>query len=127
MADSSTKDFTKEKKIYTAVAIALFTATFVALAIGKIEFFDLGAPGPGAMDLFIGLGLAGFKASLVALIFMHLNHEKGLIYKTLFFTVIFFAGMMALTLFAEFDPIREQYDTIKTTGGKLLETELYRD
>ena len=59
---------------------------------------------------------------MVALIFMHLNHEKGLIYKTLVFTFLFFIGLMALTLFAGFDPIVEQYDTLETTNGKLTDS-----
>ena len=53
---------------------------------------------------------------------MHLNHEKGLIYKTLVFTFLFFIGLMALTLFAGFDPIVEQYDTLETTNGKLTDS-----
>ncbi|MEM6915092.1 MAG: cytochrome C oxidase subunit IV family protein, partial [Verrucomicrobiota bacterium] len=65
--------------------------------------------------------VAATKASLVAVIFMHLNHERGLIYKMLVFTVLFFISLMALTLFAEFDPIVEQYDTLETTSGKLTE------
>ena len=69
----------------------------------------------------IGLCVASIKASLVALIFMHLNHEKGLVYKLLLFTFLFFIGLMTLTLFSDFDPIREQFETFKTTSGMLTE------
>lgn len=114
-------DIAKEKKSYKAVMWTLFGATCMALALGVFSFLDFGPPGPTWEDVVIGLGLAGFKASLVALIFMHLNHEKGLIYKMLVFTVIFFIGLMALTLFSDFDPILEQFGTLETTNGKLTE------
>ena len=53
--------------------------------------------------------IAVVKASLVALIFMHLNAEKSLIYKVLLFTVFFFFGLMFLSLFEVWDPIHAQF------------------
>jgi len=120
MADAS-HDFSKHKKSYAAVGIALFVFTGVTVTVGLHPWFDLGVPGPDAGDFVLGLLVATVKASLVALIFMHLNHEKGLIYKMLVFTFFFAFGLMSLTLFADFDPIREQYDTFKTTRGWLTE------
>ena len=114
-------DWDSHKKTYWAVGIALFVFTFVTLILGIWEPLDLGPPGPTPADFVIGLAVAGTKASLVALIFMHLNHEKGLIYKTLLFTFLFFVGLMALTLFTAADPIVESYDTRETTNGKLTE------
>ncbi len=49
-------------------------------------------PGTGRGRLRPRLLVASVKASLVALIFMHLNHEKGLIYKMLVFTFFFASG-----------------------------------
>lgn len=115
-------DWGKHKKTYWIVCGLLFFFTGCTLAIGLVPFLDLGPPGPTPADFVLGLSVAGIKASLVALIFMHLNHERGLIYKMLVFTFLFFLSLMGLTLFAESDPILEQYDTIKTTGGKLTET-----
>jgi caa(3)-type oxidase subunit IV len=115
----ATHDYSKTKKTYTAVGIALFVFTSVTVALGLFPPFDFGPPGPTASDFVIGLAVATTKASLVALIFMHLNHERGLIYKLLLFTCLFALGLMVLTLFADMDPIREQYDTFKTTGGWL--------
>ncbi|MEO0445140.1 MAG: hypothetical protein AAF191_03580 [Verrucomicrobiota bacterium] len=46
------------------------------------------------------------------LIFMHLNHERGFIYKTLLFTLAFAVGLMALTLFAQADPIPTHSDVV---------------
>ncbi|MEN8714502.1 MAG: cytochrome C oxidase subunit IV family protein [Verrucomicrobiales bacterium] len=114
-------DWDSHKKTYWAVGIALFVFTFVTIILGIWEPLDLGPPGPTPADYVIGLAVAGTKASLVALIFMHLNHEKGLIYKTLLFTFLFFVSLMALTLFAAADPIVESYDTRETTNGKLTE------
>lgn len=116
-----THDWDKHKKTYWAVGIALFVFTGVTLALGLVPILDLGPPGPTPADFVIGLAVAGTKATLVSLIFMHLNHEKGLIYKTLLFTFLFFVGLMALTLFAGSDPIIEQYDTRETTNGRLVE------
>tara|TARA_R110002096_G_scaffold119495_12_gene258988 strand:- start:1651 stop:2019 length:369 start_codon:yes stop_codon:yes gene_type:complete len=115
-------DWDQHKKTYTIVGGTLFLCTGITLLLGIWAPLDLGPPGPTPADFVIGLGLAGVKASLVGLIFMHLNHEKGLIYKTLVFTFLFFVGMMALTLFSGFDPIEEQYDTYETTNGKLTES-----
>ena len=56
-------------------------------------------------SIWLGLGIAAFKASLVAVIFMHLGKEKPLIYKVLLYTVFFAIGMLFLTLLAMYDPI----------------------
>ncbi len=120
MADA-THDLSKHKKTYAAVGIALFVFTAVTVIVGLVPWFDIGPPGPDFGDVVLGLSVAATKASLVALIFMHLNHEKGLIYKLLVFTFLFFLGLMVLTLFADFDPIVEQFDTHKTTRGWLTE------
>jgi caa(3)-type oxidase subunit IV len=69
-----------------------------------LSLFDLGAPGIDRADLVLGLAVAAFKASLVALIFMHLNHEKKLVYKFLVFTVVFVVGLFALSFLHYVDP-----------------------
>ncbi|MDF1739717.1 MAG: cytochrome C oxidase subunit IV family protein [Verrucomicrobiales bacterium] len=117
----STHDWGKHKKSYLIVFGALCFCTCLTLALGIFAPFDLGPPGPTPADFVIGLAVACFKASLVGLIFMHLNHERGLIYKLLVFTFLFSLGLMALTLFAGADPILEQYDTLESTKGKLME------
>ena len=118
-----TQDWGKHKKLYLMVGIALFFFTGLTITLALFPPFDVGPPGPTPGDYFLGLGVAATKASLVALIFMHLNHERGLVYKILVFTVLFFIALMVLTLFAEFDPIREQYNTFETTKGYLIEQE----
>jgi cytochrome c oxidase subunit IV len=49
--------------------------------------------------------LATIKATLVALIFMHLNHERSLIYKILLFTVVLVVVLFALFIFSHEDPL----------------------
>ena len=114
-------DWGAHKRTYTIVGALLFCFTGITLALGLWAPLDVGPPGPTPGDYVIGLLVASIKASLVALIFMHLNHEKGLVYKTLVFTFLFFVGLMALTIFAEVDPILEQYPTLETTNGKLTD------
>ncbi len=128
MAGSTTStDFTKEKSAYKVVMWSLFVCTFITLGLGKLDFLDFGPPGADWVDILVGISLAGVKASLVSLIFMHLNHEKGLIYKMLLFTLAFFISLMGLTLFAGSDPIVEQYETLQTTKGNLTETPVTND
>ena len=62
------------------VGILLFIFTGVTVAVATVPWLDFGAHGFDRADAVIGLLIATFKASLVALIFMHLNHEKPPIY-----------------------------------------------
>jgi len=67
-----------------------------------VAFWDFGSR---SANITIGLLIAAFKASLVALIFMHLKSERGLIYKFLVFTVVFVLGLFVLTFLAWSDPL----------------------
>ena len=116
MADSP-EAISKHKRLYFAIGVWLVVFSCVALILGKFPAFDFGPPGATWEDITAGLAVSVIKASLVALIFMHLNHERTLIYKTLLFTLIFFTGLMSLTLFALADPIRESFDTLQTLKG----------
>jgi hypothetical protein len=88
------------------VGATLFTFTVVTVLVRTMPFFDFGMPGVDAPDIAFGLTIATFKSSLVMLIFMHLNHERGFIYKVLLFTIVFAVGLMGLTLFAQHNPIQ---------------------
>ena len=103
MADAH--DLTKTKKSFAAVGIALLVFTVVTVTVGLAPIFDFGPPGPDGMDFVLGLAVATVKASLVALIFMHLNHEKKAIYWIFFGSMVFFAFMIALIMSAKSDPI----------------------
>jgi len=116
MADSP-EEIAKHKKLYTAIGVWLIVFSCVALTLGIAPICDFGPPGTTWEDFVAGIGISVVKASLVALVFMHLNHEKPLIYKTLLFTFLFFLSLMGLTLFALADPIRESYSTLVTLKG----------
>ncbi|MDB4265265.1 cytochrome C oxidase subunit IV family protein [bacterium] len=79
MADSI-EDIKRKKKLYTYIGLLLFGFTALTVAVASLESLDFGGHGFDSVDATIGLVIAGFKASLVMLIFMHLNHEKPMIY-----------------------------------------------
>ena len=108
MADSI-EEIQKSKKIYLAVFGALLVGTvitvLVAEAPGWLYWLDVGDHGFDKWDAIVGLLIAGTKASLVAIIFMHLNHEKKLIYWVFFGSIFFFICMAALLALAKSSPI----------------------
>lgn len=104
MADSP-EEIKKHLKLYKIIGATLFVCTILTVAVAKIEFLDVGERGFDVWDMIIGLLIAAFKATLVALIFMHLNHEKKLIYWFFGFGIVFGIALMALTGFAYIDPI----------------------
>ncbi len=99
MADSP-EELKKHLKLYTLVGAALLCFTVITVLVSYVDF------GSTVINVFIGLSIATFKAGLVALIFMHLNHEKAMIYRILVFTFFFAAGGMVLFILALMDPIK---------------------
>ncbi|MGI8605262.1 MAG: cytochrome C oxidase subunit IV family protein [Verrucomicrobiales bacterium] len=95
----------KSLKKYILIGLILFLGTLLTVwAAG----WDLGSH---SRNIAFGLLIATVKAGCVALIFMHLSNERGLIYKVLLFTVIFFAGMMFLFVLHLVDPIHHSFFT----------------
>jgi caa(3)-type oxidase subunit IV len=103
---SSPEEIRKHAKAYWVVGCTLCLFTVITVLLSIVPAFDLGAPGRGPGDIALALCIATFKASLVMLIFMHLRHERGVIYKALAFTAVFAAALMVLSLFAQADPVR---------------------
>lgn len=100
MADShSNADLKKHLRLYTIIGATLFLFTGITVWISYVDF------GHTYVNVAIGLSIATFKASLVALIFMHLNHEKAMIYRILVFTGFFASALMLLFVLALKDPI----------------------
>ena len=58
-----------------------------------------------SLNILVGMILATIKASMVALIFMHLNHERTLIYKILAFTVVLAIVLFTLFILSHEDPL----------------------
>ena len=114
MADSI-EQIQKTKKLYMLIGALLFIFTGVTVAVATVPWLDFGGHGFDAIDAVIGLLIASFKASLVMLIFMHLNHEKKLVYQLFGMSLVFAVILMWLTGWAFEDPI--QYgDGVQAVG-----------
>ncbi|MES2980894.1 MAG: cytochrome C oxidase subunit IV family protein [Verrucomicrobiota bacterium] len=93
--DLSTKDeVRKATRTYLLVGLILFCGTGVTVAIATIPWLDVGGHGFDRWDAMLGLGIASIKAILVATVFMHLKHERRLIY-----AIITLAGMHSIGMF----------------------------
>lgn len=98
MADSPEEIYKAIKKIKIIGALlAVFTIITVWLSTVELPTHSL--------NIIVGMIVAAIKASLVALIFMHLNHEAKLIYKILAFTVAFAVALFLLFVFSAHDPL----------------------
>ncbi len=98
MADSPEEIHKSIKRIkLIGLVLAFFTIVTVLLSYVELPTHS--------MNIMVGMALAAFKAALVALIFMHLNHEKPLIYKILAFTAAFSIALFVLFVFSASDPL----------------------
>lgn len=114
MADSP-EEIKKAQKKYLLIGLILFVFTVVTVAVATVPALDFGRHGFDAMDAIIGLCIASVKATLVALIFMHLNHEKKSIYVFIVLGVLGGISLMGLTAWAFIDPI--EYGTAVEGDG----------
>ena len=85
--------------LYIGVGVFLIVATFVTVVLSYIDF------GSRSRNIIIALALATVKVGFVGAVFMHLKGEKKTIWRPLFFTAFFVAGLFLLTLFHWYDPI----------------------
>src|SRR6267154_5557546 len=79
----------KSIRTYGIVGGLLFVFTGITVAVNQVH---LAVP----FAITVALIIATMKGSMVAAIFMHLNHEKKWIYGALILTVMFFAVLMLL-------------------------------
>jgi cytochrome c oxidase subunit 4 len=77
----------KETRTYIGVFLALAVLTILTVAV---SYFHL----PPVLAIAVALLIAAFKGSLVAGFFMHLFHERKLIYWVLVLTVVFFLVLL---------------------------------
>lgn len=87
-----------KKYLIIGGVLILFSAITVWLSYVELPTHSL--------NILVGMIVATFKAALVALIFMHLNHERSVIYKILFFTVVLAVVLFALFIFSHEDPLQ---------------------
>ena len=78
--------------LYLLVGLILFSGTIATAAVATIPALDVGAHGFDKWDAMLGITIAAIKASLVATVFMHLKHERRLVYVVISFGVLHAAG-----------------------------------
>ena len=91
-------DIRSHVKTYYMVFGALMVLTIITVGVSYLE---LATP----MAVTVALIVAVIKGSLVALFFMHLLHERKVIYWALTLTLIFFIFLMFVPLFTNWDRI----------------------
>ncbi len=106
MADSI-EEIQKAKKTYLIVFGALLVGTVLTVLVATVPALDIGGHGFDMADCILGLAIATVKASLVAFIFMHLNHEKKAIYWIFTSALLLFGSMIALLALAYGSPIHD--------------------
>lgn len=100
MSADNHEDLQKHIKKYTVIGVLLGVFTIITVAL---SYWELPTHG---LNILVGMIVAAFKAALVGLIFMHLNHEKSLIYKVLVFTLVFVVGLFVITYFTHENPLQ---------------------
>jgi cytochrome c oxidase subunit IV len=84
--------YARETRTYGLVLVALLALTAVTVTAASLHF------GNEVLNVAIALGIASLKASLVALFFMHLRHDKP-IHALVFVTgLVFLAVLLALCI-----------------------------
>ena len=99
------EEIKKRTRIYLMVGAILFVFTVVTVLVATQEWLDFGGHGFDAADATIGLLIAVTKACFVAAVFMHLNHEKFLVYLLFGMGLFFGVAMFCLIWLAKSDPI----------------------
>ena len=106
----------KSVRSYITVFVMLMVFTIITVAAASFHF---AVP----LAITIALIIATMKGSMVAAIFMHLNHEKKWIYGALILTVLFFAVLMLLPNLSVSDTIGKTspYAAAHAHGGEKVE------
>ena len=79
----------KHVRVYLGVFVALLILTGVTV---WVSYFHL----PIGYAVLVALAVASLKGAMVALFFMHLSHEKKIIYSSLLLTLVFFVVLMSI-------------------------------
>ena len=88
----------KSVRSYLMIGAALLVFTGITVAANRLH---LVVP----VAITVALIIAATKGSMVAAVFMHLNHERRWIYGALMLTVIFFIVLMFVPLLTTLDHI----------------------
>jgi caa(3)-type oxidase subunit IV len=111
----------KSIRTYLFVGAVLFIGTIVTVLVATVPWLDVGHHGFDTMDAILGLAIATTKATLVAAVFMHLNHEKKAVYWIFGSGLCFVFWLFALIGLAKKDPIHDPlfYGSQTTTPAPL--------
>ena len=94
----SVDDVRKSVRTYFMIFGALMVLTIITVGVSYVHL-------PVAAAVTVALIVATIKGSLVAMFFMHLLHERKIIYWVLLLTLVFFIFMMFVPLFTNGDKI----------------------
>jgi len=100
----------KSIRSYLMVGAALFVFTGITVAVNQIH---LAVP----LAITVALIIAGTKGTMVAAVFMHLNHEKKWIYGALLLTVIGFLILIFVPLLTVGNEIGTPLNVTVTHGA----------
>jgi cytochrome c oxidase subunit IV len=100
---SDVAEVRKSVRSYITVFVALMVFTIITVAASRFHF---AVP----VAITIALIIATMKGSMVAGVFMHLSHEKKLIYGALLLTVVFFIVLMFVPILTQLDHIGTPLD-----------------
>lgn len=106
---NSVEEIQKSKKTYMLVFGLLLIGTVATVLVATVEALDIGEHGFDKWDAILGLIIATTKASLVGLIFMHLNHEKKAIYWIFIGALLLCTSMFAILFLAKYSPIFDKF------------------
>jgi cytochrome c oxidase subunit 4 len=92
------EDVRKSVRTYYAIFAALMILTVVTVAVSYLHL-------PMPLAILLALAVASVKGALVALYFMHLLHERKVVYWLLGLTLAFFAFLMIVPLITNLDKV----------------------
>jgi len=99
MDPKHTDEMLKHIKVYIFVFISLAVLTLLTVTASHLQLSH-------TMHIVVAMAIATLKATLVGLFFMHLIHEKKMIYGLLFFTGIAFLVLIFVTFFTDMNMLR---------------------
>jgi len=95
---SDSESVRKSIRLYLTIGVTLLIFTALTVAANRFHFIV-------PIAIAVALVIAVIKGSMVASVFMHLNHEQRWIYGALALTVFFFLVLMSVPLFTILDSI----------------------
>ena len=96
MGPGAHDDIVAHVRGYLMVFGMLMVLTLVTVAASSLHL-------PIGLAIAVALTIAGVKAALVAAVFMHLRHERPLIFAALALTAVVVVSLFGITLWTETD------------------------